>query len=332
MGQSMLSIWRWVRHGIDSERGLYCLIHGLSLIILTILPLFLVYLAHRTLENLEDFGWIFAILIWFYTNQFLQKYMIGFPHDWVTKPLRKSQFQRSEWRFRLLKTLRPYNPGLYQANAIIMSFKGQYAEAEQAYRNVLAENPPIENQIIPLGNLVDALMEQRKYQQAIAVLDVIMYIAPEMNLNYLNLAEIHLLNKSNPVRILDILEVGLEQTEGILANKKQKGLYLGAFLIAKAWALAETGRHVEALQLLDEAWRPANLKKMSHSSQANMHYMTGRTLYLVGRPAQAIVSFQQAQKLHPNGAVARRAEQALQYLQSLQVNQSPELVVEAAVS
>lgn len=316
MGQSILSIWRWIRHGTEPERGLHCLIHGISLIILTLLPLLLLQIAHQASENLASLRWVIMGLLWLYYSQFLGKYMIFFPHDWITKPISKGHPQQSFRRIKLLKMFRPYNPGLHQANAILTSFSGQYLEAEQAYRKVLAENPPIENQIMCLANLVDSLMEQRKYQQAIAVLDVIMYIAPEMNLNYLNLAEIYLVTRTNPTRALEILEIGLEQQDGILADKRQKARFEGAFWVAKAWALAELGLHQSAYDALQQGWSPANLKKASRMTQANMHYMTGRIYYLESQIDQAIASFQKACELHPAGAVAQRAQVALNHLQS----------------
>ena len=233
MGQSILSIVRWIRHGSDPKRGLHCLIHGLSLITLTVVPLSILYYVGETDADLGSFGWIIIILIWIYQTQLL-KYFIGFPHDWITKPLLQGRKQATLHRLNFMKAFRSYNPGLHQANAIIMSFSGQYVEAEQAYRNVLAENPPIENQILCLMNISASLLDQRKYQDAISVLDVVMHLAPETSVNYINLADIYLSTGSNPARALEILEVGIEQNDKFPNAKREKSRFEGVLWIAKA--------------------------------------------------------------------------------------------------
>ncbi|MBZ0320376.1 MAG: tetratricopeptide repeat protein [Anaerolineae bacterium] len=60
---------------------------------------------------------------------------------------------------------------------------------------------------------------------------------------------------------------------------------------------------------------------VNFSTQANMHYMTGRIYYLENQIPQAIASFQKACELHPAGAIAQRAQTALNHLQSRNIQE-----------
>jgi tetratricopeptide (TPR) repeat protein len=123
------------------------------------------------------------------------------------------------------------------------------------------------------------------------------------------LAEVYLRQGHDPARALELLDMALEKKPTFFLYRLLRADDMTGQIIAnRAWALAQQRRHLEAEQVLDEAFQKVDRK--SKPRLAAVHYRAGHVLQLRGNKQAAREHARTAQELDPHGDAGRLAAQA----------------------
>ena len=191
----------------------------------------------------------------------------------------------------------------------IYQLAGRYQEAEACFRKVEERNatkkergPRGSN----LGSLGWTLMRQKRYTEALEVLQNSIEFYPEGADNFSGMGET-LLWMGKPAEALPYLERGIENKR---YRMKTDQFVWGELLANKAWALAQLGSFDQALSTYKQALTEA--EQNMYPAMAGLH-VRGAYLYrLMGDEAHAIGELNMALQLDPNGGYGQLAKEALE--------------------
>ncbi|HMD71912.1 MAG TPA: tetratricopeptide repeat protein [Bryobacteraceae bacterium] len=224
---------------------------------------------------------------------------------------------------------------LVQGNRLSMA--GQYAEAEQCYREALADEsklkPPLRARLlICLG---DALMDLDRYPESRQCLETSLAIGDPRGSCRASLADWLLLQGSDPRRALDLANQAVQaSTDGLeeITSIGRIGGHLASIVRAdgwarRAWALALLGRQPESQESIDFALKLAapSLAELSGDQRRDMaatvsldrtciYWHTGMALLAMGQTGKAREHFKIASDASPQTRCAARCRQQLERL------------------
>jgi tetratricopeptide (TPR) repeat protein len=176
-------------------------------------------------------------------------------------------------------------------------------------RQSLASSHANESYGRALEYLGDALMEQRRYDEARRSYEAALQAFPWLRRPYRGLAEMLLRQGTNPQTALEFVEKIID-FEGLSRSQRMRnGHPQDDYWALKAWALARLGRSSEVTAAIESALRETN--KSCLPDLATTHYRAGMAMQSLGDQSSAQDHFERAMELDPQGRRGTLAKSAM---------------------
>jgi tetratricopeptide (TPR) repeat protein len=176
---------------------------------------------------------------------------------------------------------------------------------EKAYRNSSVLS-------VALSNLGHTLIAQRRYVEALPLVEASLRIAPQHGALYRALANLYLYQQAYPDRALEIVGFALDHTPQPQSNFLLQGFQWTALKGNEAQAAALTGRDTRANAALELAFSQTDPTFVP--GIASLHLNAGIVRQIQGDFVGARAHFECALQLDPHGAAGQDAERALRDL------------------
>jgi Tfp pilus assembly protein PilF len=186
---------------------------------------------------------------------------------------------------------------------------GRYREAEETLRRSLVSSLARESYAEALEYLGDALMEQRRYDEAMRNYEAALLAFPWRRRPYRGMAEMLLRQEKNSQQALEYVEKIVDFSGLSWRQRQGNGRPQDDYWALKAWALARIGRSSEVAQAIENALQAT--AKNCLPDLAATHYRAGMAMQAVGNQSSANEHFQRALDLDPNGRRGALAKEAL---------------------
>ncbi len=238
--------------------------------------------------------------------------LIFLPAYWVNGALRRADYAKALKRIAILEKWRGKSAANLFMEGTIHLFAGRYQQAEQLLRASLAEGQrkgALLEQSAALDNLGFALMEQRRYDEAIKAFEGAIEIKADRDGPYNYLAEAYLRQGLEPQRALELIDRALHNKRATALSRRIDRHMFGEMWGNRAWALALLGRHAEALESIERGF--AETDQNFKPGLAGLHWRVGQAQRARGDFAKAIGHFTQARELDPIGNYGHLSAQAL---------------------
>jgi tetratricopeptide (TPR) repeat protein len=233
------------------------------------------------------------------------------PQQWVSgAPLARGDYDGALRRVDFLLRWRPHNTLFQSMRAILLLFAARPEEAERITRGLLANPETMSANLgITATNLGYALLGQRRYDEALPLLEAGVHILPEYGTTYSGVAGYYLRQKIEFQRALELKNRAVELTP---RPKKRKGIECYGWVtllsgLAEAAALA--GDDARADAALNQAF--ADCDRGFIPGLANLHTDAGLIARHRGNEADAYSHFAHAAELDPHGYAGQQARDAL---------------------
>ncbi len=233
------------------------------------------------------------------------------PSWWVYRDMARGDYEGALRRLRFLRSLSPRNAGFLFMQGTVLLMAGRYQDSEQLLRESLTEGRKgaADVQSVALENLGFVLLEQERYDEARQAFEGSLAIRADRGGPYDGLAQIELRQAREAARALELVERALEYKRRTLMSRNVDRYVLGEMLADRAWALALLGRHDEARQALDAAFRETD--RSFKPMLAGIHYRGGPIARLRGDEAGAREHLERARAIDPHGSYGARAGRLL---------------------
>lgn len=228
----------------------------------------------------------------------------------VIKPqVYRGDYERALKFVRGWKWLPVFHNLIVNLEGSILLFSGDYAKAEQCFRDVEKRGKKGERTTrgSNLGNLGWSLLRQGRYQEALNVLETSIAEYPEGADNFNGLGEVFLWLGNAPDKALEYLDRGIDNKRFRMTVDQY---VWGELLANKAWALAQSGSRAEALKLFQQALDEA--EQGCIPALAGLHLRGAQIMRLCGNEAQAGEELKLAVQLDPKGGYGQMAKAALE--------------------
>lgn len=196
--------------------------------------------------------------------------------------------------------------GMLYLKALTLSLAGRPAEAEQFFRLALARGAgrPAAEKTQILGGLGEILSELGRYEEGRRCLESAVQMGDRHGVARMGIAESLLLQRTEPQKALDLIDVAMGLAEGQIRERLEGGRWA-----QKAWALALLGRRHEALEAIARSLQARDLSMRAAS--AARHWMVGMALLAMESTGDAVEHFRKARDLDSQGKYGNLAVQQL---------------------
>jgi tetratricopeptide (TPR) repeat protein len=269
----------------------------------------------RLLPSVGPFSLIMLFLLVPVALIFLFPFVVFIvPTFWVQGALNRADYAGALGRVRFLRRLRPHNAMFLYLHGTVHLFAGEYQEAEARLREGLEREQKGLSATMgaTLENLGYVLARQGRYEEAIKTLKGAIEIAPDAAGPYITLAGVYLRQGLQAERALELLAQAQENKGSSLLSRYTDRHRWGQIWANRAWALTLQGRHAEAAEVLEQAFKKRDRK--FKPGLADLYCRMGKVMRLRGDKAAAIEHWQQAQQIDPQGKAGQWAAQLLQEL------------------
>jgi tetratricopeptide (TPR) repeat protein len=186
---------------------------------------------------------------------------------------------------------------------------GRYQEAENTLRRSLASSHARESYGFALEYLGDALMEQRRYDEATRSYEAALLAFAWRRRPYRGLAEMQLRRGENPVQALEYVEKIRDFADLSWREKQGNGKSEDDYWALKAWALAQVGKTSEVAEAIENALKHTD--KLALPDMATTHYRVGMAMQTMGNETAAREHFKLAEQFDPHGRRGALAKAAM---------------------
>jgi glutathione S-transferase len=258
-----------------------------------------------------------ALLLFLLMNPHLLPHFTGNPLTWffgigavmllhktVSTRLMVRAAQRCDYdgALKVVRLSHFYNPQGGQAlrmRGFILVLAGRYREAEETLRGAIAKLRTGLDQACALEHLGDALMEQRRYDEAMRSYEAALHAMPGFRVPCRRMAELLLRQDKNPEQALEYIERMNDRSGVPLALRPLSARVQDDYWVVKAWALAKLGHASEVAPAIEKALKATN--KRSPNDFAGTHYRAGMAMRALGNETAAKQHFKLAAEYDPRG-------------------------------
>jgi hypothetical protein len=239
--------------------------------------------------------------------------IILFPYYYAYRnPLSHGDYATAIKRMEQLRHVQPDRIQYMYYHGVILLMAQRYAEGEALLREAIIQirnNQPLLQACI-LQGLGEALIGQGKYEEAVGVLELSIYLWPKLTTTYNSLVELYLEHGDNPARALELIEFA--QKKGVLNTLTRwiEPFHASITSILQAWALAKLNRSDEADQAAAKTFQQRDKWKFNPATAA-IYYLSARAKQAQGDVAAAREHFKQSIEIDPNGIYGLRSKQNL---------------------
>ncbi len=199
-------------------------------------------------------------------------------------------------------------PAALLSEAIMLQFlgttlywEGRLEDAEWFLRRSLAagQHNPLFRQSVVLDRLGYVLMEQGRHEEAIQAFSAAIEAEPHRGRPYSGQGEAYLRQEIYTERALKLVRWGLQHRRRTVVSRLLGRRELGEMWANLAWAQTLLGRHAQAEEALECAFKEAD--RGFKPGLAALHFRAGVILFLQGQRAGAADHFTQARRIDPVG-------------------------------
>jgi tetratricopeptide (TPR) repeat protein len=221
---------------------------------------------------------------------------------WIRRALDKADYGEALRRCRLLLRFRGSSHALRLTESSILLMAGRAAEAESQLRALLAsDGEPPAGRAETCRLLGDALAAQCRRDEAIAMYQAALELDPLLGAVRPRLAEWE-------------LECGnADRAQDMASGERWSTISREDSAVAHAgWArvLARLERFAEAMAMVDRATREA-MRLKSKPAKASAYWRIGQAHLALRNDGQAMVAFENARQVDPEGYYGKLAAQAI---------------------
>jgi tetratricopeptide (TPR) repeat protein len=232
-----------------------------------------------------------------------------FSFNWVPAPLSSARYDEVIRRANIYDKWFP--GGSLNIRGITEIFAGRSIESEQVHRTLLARLIKAKSsEALGLNNLAYELVLQKRYEEALALLESAIRINPHLADSYDSLAIWYLFQNLDSQRALELAEFHSKLPPTPL------GLYKNAStaikLATRAWAEARTGQHERAETTIKDALKKASPKNIPY--YASTLFTLGKAKTDLEDISGAREYFGQAAEIDPRGRFGKMAADALKQI------------------
>lgn len=233
------------------------------------------------------------------------------PHFWIMAAARRADYDEALRRARLAQKFSAFRASYLTLEGLIWLWSGHAEEARQIFvqsvtvgrREILSDGS------VPLQNMGCALTVLGRYDEAIQSLEGAIAIKADRGSVFSDLADVYLRQGVEAQRALELTDRALQAQRGSFEERWLERHVHSEILGNRAWALALLGKHAEAEQVMQQAFKVAP-RHFIHV-QAGLHYRAGRVQQLRADQKSAREHYQTAQRIEPHGSYGQLAAQAL---------------------
>ncbi len=227
-------------------------------------------------------------------------------------PLSKGNYDETIRRAQTVRHWFRGNIGALNQEGLGHLFAGHPVESENVHRMLIAQT--LNRKLmwsLGLNNYACELMYQKRYEEALPLLEAAIVSQPQFLNSYLSLAGWYLDQNLSSERALDLIELGLTLPAQRLTPFKAAALSVR--LASRALAEARNGLvETRARLTLGTAFQEADSKKIPHF--ADMNLTAGETYLALNDIPLARQHFAKAAEVDPNGRIGKMARERLQTL------------------
>lgn len=234
--------------------------------------------------------------------------VISFLGIWMRVPLFNAEYNETIHRAHVFERLLKGNPGILVGESLALIFAGKTTESEKLHLQFIAQAQRAKSlDWLAYNNYGVELTYQRRYAEALPLLEFAILLQPHIPDSYKSLANWYLFQNTASDRALELAKFALQLQPTPIAGIKENSKSL--WLATQAWAEARTGQNKAAKTSLAQGLKIASPKYVPMF--AELQRIAGETNLALGDLSAARDYFQKAVHLDLNGRIGKLAQQAL---------------------
>ncbi len=227
---------------------------------------------------------------------------------WLRRPLFRADYDETVRRANVVNKWMHNDVSVLNIEGLCYLFNGRTLDSERVHRQFVAQTLKLKYyQALALNNLAAELTLQKRYEEALAILEITIHMHPEFASTYDTLAGWYLQQNLYPERALELAQFGFElkPPQLTIGKKASKSVRLAT----RAWAEAKTGMIDQAKSTLKQAFKISDPNYVP--IYAELHRLAGETALVCSEEGKAKTYFQKAATLDPNGRIGQLAKDML---------------------